>query len=350
MSKIICIGDVHASGFNDDPIVENLPERLHYIKKTLNYIADYGKKNGITEYVMLGDLIHDKTIIYNVAQSMLYEFFNEHKDCRFVIISGNHDLSSTGENQKSAIEVFGSLPNVKVCIDKPCESESISALFVPFTNDFLTRIKDYKDKRFKFLFAHLGLNEAVLQSGLSRVDKLRLNQIGNFKTAILGHYHKPQNFSNGVTDVWYAGSIIPRDWNDKNEEKRFLVLDVETSEVESVPLSPVGVPMFREFVITEGMETSTVKTMLTEAAEYRKKGDKVRVVNKAKQKVKEDLADVIVLEQREVDVTNRGITVEQTKMEQCKKYLEIKEIPEDEREKYIKMLMDNKLLEITEEK
>ena len=74
--KIICIGDIHASGFGEDPLVNNLPERLYYIKKSLNYIMEYGKEHNIHTYVILGDVYHDKTIIYNTSQAMLLEFFN----------------------------------------------------------------------------------------------------------------------------------------------------------------------------------------------------------------------------------------------------------------------------------
>ena len=68
-----------------------------------------------------------------------------------------------------------------------------------------------------------------------------------------------------------------------------------------------------------------------------------------KTKIKDQIEDVIILEQQQVDFTNRGITVDQSKIEQCKKYLEIKEIPENERDAYIKVLQDNKLLEILED-
>ena len=70
--------------------------------------------------------------------------------------------------------------------------------------------------------------------------------------------------------------------------------------------------------------------------------------NEISQIREEDISDVIILEQQEVDVTNRGITVEQSKIDQCKKYMEIKNIPEDEREEYLKVLNDSKLLEVTE--
>lgn len=346
--KFIAIGDIHASGFGDDPLVDNLPARLSYIKKSLEYIVDYGVKQDITSYVLLGDLIHDKTIIYNIAQSMLYEFFKSHENCFFDIISGNHDLSSTGENQKSAIEVFDSLENVNCIVKEPYYCSDNKMLFVPYTNDFIGKVKKYKDNDANILIAHVGLNEAVLQSGLSKVDKLKLNDISNFKLAILGHYHGPQDFGNENTKVWYAGSLIPRDWNDKNESKRFLIVDTETLEVQSVPLN-CGVPHFYEIVIPPGATDEVIKESLITAKKYRSEGHHVRVINKNRSKVKDDVSDIIVLEQQQIDVTNRGITVDQSKLEQCKKYLEIKEIPEEEREEYIKILQENKLLEVTDE-
>lgn len=350
--KIICIGDVHASGFSEDPIVDGLPRRLSYIKKSLDYIVDYGRKNQITNYILLGDLIHDKTIIYNVAQSMLYDFFKGNDDCVFHMISGNHDLSSTGENQKSAIEVFDSLNNVH-CVVKNSHTETFGdakCLFVPFTNNFLDVIKNIDRDSYDpdVLFAHVGLNEAVLQSGLSRVDKLRVSDLNGFKLAILGHYHKPQKLQGNCT-VYYAGSLIPKDWNDKNESKRFLVFDTESLSVESVDID-CGIPMYLEYVITSEMSESESKEIIDTAALKKSEGHTVRVINRGKQKVKtKDEFDLIILEQQSVDITNRGITVDQTKMQQCEKYLEIKDIPENERSDYIKVLQDFKLLEVINE-
>jgi len=353
--KIICIGDIHASGFGDDPLVDNLPERLYYIKKSLEYIMDYGRKNGIEHYVILGDVYHDKTIIYNTSQAMLLDFFKQYEDRTFYIISGNHDLSSTGENQKSAILALGELNNVQ-CFTKPViinKSQFVKVdtplFFVPYSGNFLDSIKNFKNiEPDTILFSHIGLNEAVLQSGLSRVDKLKLSDLKQFKLAILGHYHKPQDFGNDQTHVWYAGSLIPRDWNDKNEKKRFLVLDTITKEVQSVDLD-CGVPQYIEIVIPPKSTPEFITSEMNRAKIIKKQGNKVRVINKNNPKIKEDdISDMIVLEQQEIDVTNRGITVEQSKLDQCKKYMEIKNIPEDEREAYLKVLNDSKLLEVTE--
>ena len=346
MSKVIAIGDIHASGFKEDSLIDNLPARLTYIKKSLDYITQYGKEHGITEYVVLGDLIHDKTIIYNIAQSMLYNFFTGNNDCHFTIISGNHDLSSTGVNQKSAIEVFDSIPNVDCIIKEPRKTDL--GLFVPYTNSFIEDVKKCDHTGCNIVYAHVGLNEAVLSSGLSRVDKLKITDLKDFKLAILGHYHKPQTVSGSVTTAYYAGSIIPKDWNDKNETKRFLVIDTDTLEVESIEFpKSLEIPLFIEIVIPPNETPENIKAELAKADEYKKQGHHVRIINRNKTKIKDIATDVVVLEQQQIDFTNRGITVDQSKIDQCKKYMEIKNIPEDEREMYLKVLTDSKLLEVT---
>ena len=292
--KMICIGDIHASGFGDDPLVDNLPERLYYIKKSLEYIIDYGKKNRIEHYVILGDVYHDKTIIYNISQAMLVEFFKQHEDVSFYIITGNHDLSSTGENQKSAILALDELENVTTFVKPVLINRSdfiridTPLFFVPYSGNFLESIKNFKTiDPDTILFSHIGMNEAVLQSGLSRADKLKITDLKQFKLAILGHYHKPQDFGNGQTHVWYAGSLIPRDWNDKNEKKRFLVVDTITKEVESVDIN-CGVPQYIEIVIPPNSTPDFIKSEMHRAKELRSQGNKVRVINKNNPKIKED--------------------------------------------------------------
>lgn len=356
--KIIAIGDIHASGFSDDPIVNGYPKRLEYIRKSLEYIINYGTDHDIKTFVMVGDIYNDKTIIYNEAQNMLCDIFTKHHDCKFIMFSGNHDLSSVGENQKSGISVFSRYDNVHTILYQPETILEINGLVVPYCHDFISVYKEslktisndiLDGLNPQILFAHVGLNEGVLQSGLSKVDKLKISDISHFPLAILGHYHKPQDFGNSNTKVYYVGSLIPKDWNDKNEEKRFLVVDTDTLEVESVPLNVEGVSKFYEFVITENTTESERKTIFEQATQLKNEGHHVRVVNKSKQKVtkEESISDMVVLENTEVDVTDRGISITQSKLEQCEKYLDIKKI--DEKDEYLKILKDKNLLEITQE-
>lgn len=353
--KLIAIGDIHASGFGDDPVVGEYPQRLFYIQKSLEYIINYGKSHGITTFVMVGDIYNDKTLIYNEAQNMLTDILKSNEDCKFVMFSGNHDLSSTGEHQKSAVSVFQKFPNVDVYLYEAQMVSELNAVIVPYCHNFIDQVKRVS-KSFdglagsvynpNILFAHVGLNEGVLQSGLSRVDKLKLTDIDQFPLAILGHYHKPQAIQGSKTTAYYVGSLIPKDWNDKNETKRFLVVDTDSLEVESVDLNVPEVKQFYEFVIKSDTLPEERKIMLERAATLKDQGHHVRVVNRSATKVakEETVADMVILENVEVDVTDRGINITQSKMDQCKKYLEIKKV--DNPDEYLKILTDKSLLEI----
>lgn len=359
--KLIAIGDIHASGFTDDAIIQDYPKRLFYIKQSLEYIINYGRRNSINTFVIVGDIYNDKTIIYNEAQNMLTDIFKSNEDCQFIMFSGNHDLSSIGENQKSAIAVFSKFPNVKTYLHKAELVTDINGLVVPYCHDFLEQVKSASinfdnlpgsvyNPSTMILFAHVGLNEGVLQSGLSKVDKLKISDISQFPLAILGHYHKPQRLQGTSTTVYYVGSLIPKDWNDKNEDKRFLVVDTESLQVESIPLDVPGVAKFYEFIIDSSVDEQGRKDIFERAQCLKADGHHVRIVNKTKVKAtkEESIGDLIVLENTEVDITDRGINITQTKMEQCQKYLDIKEI--SDKEKYLKVLRDMNLLEISAEK
>ena len=339
MRKIF-IGDVHLSGFQDDPLdSDELPLRLGLIMKSLEFIIAKGRELGITNYIFAGDLIHDKAIIYTVAQEVFKDFLNKNSDLTFSMIAGNHDMSSTGETQKCALAVFSEFANVEHCVMyEPKVVGNIT--YVPYCENFLDRIKTDIEPN-DILISHLGVNEAMLQSGLSRVDKITLNDLKKFKLVLLGHYHKPQMIEgNGVT-VHYPGLIFHRDWNDKNEQKQFLIFDDETLEVEVIPID--GLREYREYVITDECDRASI---LQQVEISKNQGHVIRIRNQSTQKLTDEKPeDVLVIEQQEIDITNRGIQVTQTKEEQVKEYLKIKEIPDDEHDEYLSAISKYNLMD-----
>ncbi len=327
--KRIAIGDLHISGFQTDKICnDNLPERLSSIMASLEAVTEVAASRQINQIDVLGDINNDKSIIYTVALSALTKFFQSHNDLHFTLISGNHDMSSTGDTQKSSIEAFYGFPNVTIYPYDPVVVDNIT--YVPWSNDFMETLSHLQ--KTDILISHFGLNEAVMQSGISKVDKMRLSDLKGWKLVLLGHYHKPQDLHNNETRVYYTGSLAQRDWNDKNEQKRILIYDTETLEVESVDIH--GTKSFREFIITENQNAEEIIKQAREAA---KAGETVRINNKSGQKL-ENIADMIVIDHTEVDVTNRGINVLQTREEQLRNYLKIKEIPEAEHSEYMSIL------------
>jgi DNA repair exonuclease SbcCD nuclease subunit len=329
------IGDIHLSGYQSDQIVEDgLTQRLSRIMRSLTQIGEYCRSNNIKYFEIWGDLINDKDLIYTVAQTAFKNFLVEYSDIEFIIISGNHDLSSTGNNQASAISVFSDYPNVTIVDDVYIEG---NRTYLAYSHNIFDKLKSIKDT--DILISHFGISEAMLQSGMSISTNVKMSDLKRFKLVLLGHYHKPQHISNGDMNLYYSGNICHLNWNDKNEQKRFLVYDDETLEVQSVDL--VGFKEYKEYVIRNKDESSDI---LVEAEKSKNNGHMVRV----KKLFDGDMvapSDLVIVESKqEMDVTDRGIDLTQTKDEKLKNYMNIKNIDSSDQDDYIKILHDNDII------
>jgi len=238
--------------------------------------------------------------------------------------------------QKSAISVFQGYKNVKCVIGETYTEGNIT--FVPFHHQIFDILKSLKSN--DILASHFGLSEAMLQSGLSKIDKIKLSDLKKFKLLLLGHYHKPQHLSNEYSNLYYCGGFTNHSWNDKNETKRFLIYDTETLKVESVPME--NQIEYKEFVI-DNLETA--KDVLIEAEKAKNIGHYVRIKKLIKDEIKDTPKDLLIIENKdEVDVTNRGIKVTMNLKEKLIKYLDIKQVDPKENEEFLAVLESHKIV------
>ena len=98
----------------------------------------------------------------------------------------------------------------------------------------------------------------LFAAGATTSDSEREIQIGNeasfeasgfgayFQYIALGHIHRPQQVS-GAVPTYYSGSAIPLSFSEKEDQKRLLVLDTDTWQVEHVPI-----PRFRQLLKISG--------------------------------------------------------------------------------------------------
>lgn len=323
--KRIAIADIHLSAYKDDPITDiDLPQRLSDLIKVVRSICTFARQQGIKNIDILGDLTHDKNVIYTDAQNSFKDILLDYSDLDFLIFSGNHDLSSTGENQTSSISAFDGYSNVE-CYTKPVVLDNIT--IVPYSN---TMVQDLIDEEPNdILLSHFGLSEAQLQSGISLVTNIKMKDLAKFKLVLLGHYHKPQFLQNNTTNLYYVGNPTHTSWNDKNEQKRFLVYDTETLEVQSYPIS--GYKQYVEYQLTDESDS---KEILEKAALAKSEGHHVRIRKNTKEEIEID-KELVVIDNTEVDVTNRGITTDLAINKKLEKYLEIKEISNEKIDSYM---------------
>ncbi len=325
--KFVYTADIHLSKYGQDTIEQtsNLPERLHSIKETLYNIGDYCYNNDIGTIIIGGDLYHNKSIIYAIAQDIMIDFFEQYEDLEFWILDGNHDLSGKGIDVVSTLRPLVKCSNVEWITHAPAGNNDF--ICIPYSHDIVNQVKNNKRK---ILISHFGLNEGILNSGISIIADIRLKDlIGKYELVLLGHYHKPQQIINDNISLYYVGSPIQLDWGEKNEDKRFLVIDTETLQVESIPT--VGYKKYLEYEITEDNKQEIIK----KAREEKSCGSYVKIVQKTKVEL-DNVEDLQIIDKTEVDITNRGISASMSKADIFRRYVEAKEIPENEIEYYLK--------------
>lgn len=324
--QAIIIADLHLSLYANDKIVQGtgLPERLYFINQSLYKVAEYAKEKEVENIIIAGDIFHTKSIIHSLAQSVFLDFVRKYKDLTFLIIDGNHDLSERTNFAVSSLKCVDNEPNV-VMIHKKEKIDNI--LFVPWSQ---TMVEDIKSGNADYLVAHFGLNEGNLSSGISIISDLRLSDLNQYKKCFLGHYHLPQEVGN----VIYIGSLIHLDWNDKNQEKRFLLVDTERDEIQSIKSE--GYRKFYEFTVTEENKDEIAK----KSKELTDNGNEVHIVKNQEVNLSSLFENVVVIDKTKKDITNRGITSSMTTEEKLKRFYEIKEIPQQNQEEFLQIASD----------
>lgn len=325
--KLLYTADPHYSSYSQDKIINisGLPEKLHNIHYTMLEIITYALENKIYNIVVGGDLYHNKNIIHSIAQSLILDLIRSHPQIHFYILDGNHDMSSMTGDGVSATKSLDNEKNVTT-IHETKQIENI--VFVPWNPKKM--FKDIKDSKTDYLISHFGLNEGKLNSGISIISDIGLKDLNHFKHCFLGHYHSPQQVGN----VTYVGSPIQLDWGEKNEEKRFLSIDSETGSVISIPTT--SYKKYFEFKITKENKEEIVKN----AIGLKNQGHYIKLI-------KEDDIDMTdvenvldVIDRREKDITNRGMSSSMSRSDKLERYLEIKNIKKEDRQKYKEIAVD----------
>jgi len=323
MDKFVISADWHLSSYSNDKKDEKtgFSRRLTDIFNTLVNMFQYCYDNNIKTVIMAGDMFHNKSIIHTLALNIATGLFNSFKNIDFLLIDGNHDLSGKGTSAVSSLMVFSKYPNV-FWVGNVMKIDNL--FFVPYSSDMKQHIIE---NTADILISHFGLNEAVLNSGISIRTDIKINDLKNkYKTVFLGHYHKPQEIIQPDISVYYTGSPIQLNWGEKNETKRFLVYDHgEISSIETV-----GYTKLVEFIMTHENKDEILKEVETI------KDENVEIVIKSDMKdIKLEKENIRIVDISEEDISNRGLTTSMTKQDIFRKYLNIKEVPEELQDIYM---------------
>jgi len=329
--KAVVTADIHLSAYGSDEINKEsgLPERLHSIMTTLEQMATYARENKCV-IIIAGDIFHNKSIIHSIAQSLFLDYIRRNNDIFFHILDGNHDLSSKSGDGISSLKCVDNEKNVKTYHTGE-KVENI--MFIPWNKYIISSVKS---SNADYLISHFGLSEGVLNSGISIVSDISLKDLKNYKTVILGHYHKPQFIENEKTKLYYVGSPIELDRGERGDVKRFLVIDTEKHTIENIPT--VG---YRKNFVLE-ITTENKNEVLKKAQCLQNEGHKVqlRKIDASLQLENDIKEEFNIIDKSEFDITNRGINMDMDDREKFLMYLKIKEIPKELHELYLSVAVD----------
>jgi len=331
--KTAIIGDVHLSRYGQDVEGDSgVSERLKSIHDSLYEMANLCKEKMIPNMIFTGDIFHNKSFVYSVAQNIFINFLKDFPDIHFYVIDGNHDLSGKVGQVVSSLKGIEDRKNVtwitatdgNLFWKHPTES----ILFVPYSEGMVDVIKKNKADT---LISHFGLNEGMLNSGISIRSNISIKDLkGHYKNVFLGHYHKPQEYIDADIQAYYIGSIIQLDWGEKDDIKRFIVVDTKNMKVSSIPIN--NYKKHIEIEVNKGNQ----KEAIERALKAKEQGDHVKIIVTENITLPKDL-DISIIDRSEKDITNRGITANMNQNERLKKYLMIRDIKEEHHDMFIKL-------------
>jgi exonuclease SbcD len=176
-------------------------------------------------FIFSGDLfdrVNPTNFIRKFAQDQLKRL--SQKKITTFLIPGNHETPRS-KGVKNPLALYLDIPHIHIGLT-PFQKDAgpYSIAGVPFASDPLPHIPPPQPGRINILMLHCVLEGAVWGSErfMEYVDEtVKPGTLPAYDYIALGHIHKHQQLFNAV----YAGSLERYDFNEKDEEKGFVIYD-----------------------------------------------------------------------------------------------------------------------------
>lgn len=232
--KVALITDLHFGVKRSaDYFIES---QLKFLKK--EFIPKL-KKEKIKNIYILGDVMDNRDSINVKILNLVYEFFSKDlKDFKVKIIIGNHDIHYKTSVEVNSLAFLKALPNVEVFEESIIDEEILEKtgkklLLVPWIIDKQKFIEEMENTNLgiDYCFGHFEIDGFRLTSKLEHKDGIPPKFIfNNFGITFSGHFHNRSVKTFGESIIQYIGSPFQIDRGERNEEKGFVILDLETGK------------------------------------------------------------------------------------------------------------------------
>lgn len=256
MKKALIVSDLHLR-----------PSSLEMSKRVLELIEQKIDEIKPNYLINLGDTFHTKNVIHVTVQNLYQEFVARvSKKVKVIQLVGNHDWGvQYSEHPFKALKYMNNVTVVEevFTLDK--------CAFISYCRE-TTRFQEMLEKaghNIDRIFAHMDMNGFTPGSGWEEISPFfDPEYFKGYKQVISGHLHLAQNktLANG-TEIIFVGSSYTTDFGESDQEKRFLLMDLDTGKWKSIS---TGLTMHKTLKIKAGEEWPTIpEAEVNQGVEFR---------------------------------------------------------------------------------
>lgn len=246
--NVLFVSDTHF-GCNRYSIVDQktgLPSRLLDYKNSLAQVIDYAIDNHVEAVIHSGDVFHRNTPTPTEEVVVLKELQKlENAMIPTYIINGNHDYNySSGRSHATGVLKAAPWKYVKI-FDEPDIIEVFGVQFHLTPYPHIPKVLS-NDNCKKVVVCHshfsgalIGAESFMIAGGVPETQGL-----DGADLVISGHIHKCQEIKRNDYNIVYVGSMERSDFAERDEEKGFMLLDLNTLKYERKQIRSRGFTQF----------------------------------------------------------------------------------------------------------
>jgi DNA repair exonuclease SbcCD nuclease subunit len=250
---MLITADVHLHTFK--AFADKKSEMNSRLKNTLSVLdqmLNYTIKHNDKQIIFVGDTFETKNVVEAITNNNLADWLNKchEAEVEVILLVGNHDISSLGDESITLLHPLNYFPNVKVINQAtmiPFEYGTLS--FVPFRrsqetcramiNEMVAKVSEHNkgsvDEQINFLFYHGAVVGAKISNREFLDAKAALSIADlhpNFFTQVfLGHFHQHQKL---MDNVRYVSAPLHHDANDSGDTRGFYHYDLKENKLKFV--------------------------------------------------------------------------------------------------------------------
>ena len=259
--KVLHFADVHLgmSNFGRLDTATGLHTRVLEFLDAMDYMIDTAEEEQVDLVLFAGDAYRTRSPTPTLVKLFSERIIRLANICPVVMLVGNHDMQRGGDEKKHSTSIssnLSALHNIYV-LDEICCTEmdeccivSLPWVYDPDIDTVVDALDDAlaasNDDKPCILLGHCTVQGASTGSyefgadlGKSIVYPISLFE-ECFDYVALGHIHKHQNVGKNIV---YSGSIERVDWGERDDDKGFVIADIDMERTKWKFVSAMPVPM-----------------------------------------------------------------------------------------------------------